>query len=232
MEDKILYITKIQKEILNLVTKNFKDYYLTGGTALSLYYNHRFSEDLDFFTQKYQSDNVDKIMEYINEKTGFLYKLESEQNNAKQISMKVYYLQLKNNQVLKVDFVQDFMRNIKPIENGLHSKEDIYMRKLTAAIGLIAKKSIVGSVISTGRQEVKDLYDIYYLSKKYESLKEFFMKHFEREKIERLIAWYKGFNRMNVKMELLDLVPGVDTSEVLGYLDKEILKEIPRKLMY
>ena len=48
MRDKVSYIKSEQKRISKMVTKEFKSYYLTGGTALSFYFNHRFSEDLDF----------------------------------------------------------------------------------------------------------------------------------------------------------------------------------------
>jgi len=41
---------KLQDGILNIVRKLNVPFYLTGGTALSRrYYNHRFSDDLDFF---------------------------------------------------------------------------------------------------------------------------------------------------------------------------------------
>ena len=54
MKNEISYIKKEQKRITELVTAKFKKYYLTGGTALSFYFNHRFSEDLDFFSQRYK----------------------------------------------------------------------------------------------------------------------------------------------------------------------------------
>lgn len=54
MEKKIL--TPCQEEILKLISKEkylAKDFYLTGGTALSAFYlKHRLSEDLDFFNEK------------------------------------------------------------------------------------------------------------------------------------------------------------------------------------
>lgn len=41
---------KLQDGILNIVRKLNVPFYLTGGTALSRgYYNHRLSDDLDFF---------------------------------------------------------------------------------------------------------------------------------------------------------------------------------------
>lgn len=42
-----------QKNLESLKSLKFvNDYYLAGGTALSLHFGHRFSDDLDFFSQK------------------------------------------------------------------------------------------------------------------------------------------------------------------------------------
>lgn len=41
-----------QEQILKLVAETYPQVYLVGGTAISLLYHHRVSEDLDFFTQK------------------------------------------------------------------------------------------------------------------------------------------------------------------------------------
>ncbi len=75
MKDKILYIKNEQKKIWKMVVKKFKHYNLTGGTALSFYFDHRFSEDLDFFTQEYKKEDPDKIMNYISEQTGYEFKI-------------------------------------------------------------------------------------------------------------------------------------------------------------
>lgn len=231
MKNKNSYIESEQKRIAGLVTKKFKNYYLTGGTALSFYFGHRFSEDLDFFTQAYKKDVPEKIMNFIAKETGFAFKLDAEQDDPKLIPMKVYFLELRRKCILKIDFVQDFQKNIKRVKNGLHCVEDIYYRKISAAIGLIKKQDNVGRVIHAGRQSVKDLFDLYYLSEHHESLSEFFLEHFSYDKAESLIAWHRGFNRMNLKIELLDLIPGVDAGKVLKYLDDEILKKLPEKLM-
>ncbi|MFH0924592.1 MAG: nucleotidyl transferase AbiEii/AbiGii toxin family protein [bacterium] len=228
---KISYIKNEQKKITSLVTKRFKDYYLTGGTALSFYFNHRFSEDLDFFTQGYRRDEPDIIMEFVAKETGFIFKLEAEQADPKLIPMKVYFLELKNECVLKMDFVQDFEKNIKGIKNGLHSMEDIYCRKIYAAIGRIKKQDSTGRVIHAGRQSIKDLYDLYYLSENHQPLSDFFFEYLTYDKAEGLIAWYRGFNRMDLKVELLNLVPGVDTGKVIKHLDEELLKRLPEKLL-
>jgi predicted nucleotidyltransferase component of viral defense system len=47
-------LTPLQKELLRVFAQEplFKDFYLTGETTLSVFYlHHRFSEDLDFFTE-------------------------------------------------------------------------------------------------------------------------------------------------------------------------------------
>lgn len=231
MKNKNSYIEIEQKRITGLVTKKFKNYYLTGGTALSFYFGHRFSEDLDFFTQNYKKDAPEKVMNFITKETGFAFKLEAEQDDPKLIPMKVYFLELKRKCVLKIDFVRDFQKNIKRVKNGLHSVEDIYCRKISAAIGMIKKQDNVGRVIHAGRQSVKDLFDLYYLSEQHKFLSEFFLEYFSYDKAESLIAWYRGFNRMNLKIELLDLVPGIDAGKVLKCLDDEILRKLPEKLM-
>ena len=231
MQNKILYIKGEQKRIAKMVTGRFRNYYLTGGTALSFYFGHRFSEDLDFFTQKYKKEDPDRIMGFVSKETGFSSRLEAEQDKPGLVPMKVYYLELKRECVLKIDFIQDFRENIKRIKNGMHSLEDIYFRKIVTAMGMEKRKDAVGRVIAAGRQTAKDLFDIYYLSSHYKPVADFFLEYFSITKAESFIAWYKTFNRLELKMDLLDLVPGINTNKVLRYLDDEILKRLPDKLM-
>ena len=231
MKNTIKYIKDEQSKITEMVTRKFKTYYLTGGTALSVYFNHRFSEDLDFFTQKYNKTEADRIMNYVSKTTGFSFKLEAEQNDPTLVPMKVYYLELKKRNILKIDFVQDFNKNINKIINGLHSVDDIYLRKINITTGTGKKESITGKLMAVGRQTAKDLFDIYYLSQHYKPVSDFFLEYFSHDRAENIIAWYRGFNRMDLKLELMDLVPGVDTGRVLKHLDDEILKILPDKLI-
>jgi hypothetical protein len=142
----------------------------------------------------------------------------------------VYMLDIRRGSSLKIDFVKDVYKNLKPIEGGLHSIDDIYYRKLTIATGRV-KEDDTGRVAAMGRQAAKDIFDLYYLSQHYFSLSKFFFEYFSYDKAYTLINWYRGFNRMNLKMELLDIVPKVDTGTVLTHLDNEILKIIPKKLV-
>ncbi|MFH1877202.1 MAG: nucleotidyl transferase AbiEii/AbiGii toxin family protein [Candidatus Omnitrophota bacterium] len=225
------YIRNEQEKITKAVTDKYKEYYLTGGTALSFYFNHRFSVDLDFFTQKYKKDLPGKIVNFISEYTGYKFTLEAEQKDPELIPMKVYSFTLKKGELLKIDFVQDYEKNINKVKDGLHSVEDIYCRKMIAAMGVQKKESITGELIPSGRQSVKDLFDLYYLSKNYKALSAFFQEYFSVADSERLIIWYRRFNRMDLKLELLDLVPGVDTAAVIKYMDDEILKNLVDKFI-
>ena len=231
MRNNIPYIQQQQKKITSLVTKKFKNYYLTGGTALAFYFSHRFSEDLDFFTQDYRREDPVRIMDFISKETTFKFKQEAEQWDPKLIPMTIYSLSLNKGCFLKIDFVQDPEKNTGQLKNGLHSIEDIYRRKIGAAAGRTHKQDATGKTIPTGRQSVKDLFDLYCLSKRLRRLSEFFFEYFSYDKAEALIAWYRGFNRMNLKIELLELVPKVDTAGVIRHLDDEILKKLPEKLL-
>ena len=128
--DSMAYLQKEQKNIFRLVKTLKTSYYLTGGTALAFQFGHRFSEDLDFFTQKYRKEDPDKIMKQIKEKTKYTYSLVNELNEPGLIPLKSFQLALKNGSSLKIDFVCDFTPNLQKIRNGMHAPEDIYYRKI------------------------------------------------------------------------------------------------------
>lgn len=217
------YVLRRQKEVFKLVSGRYPKYYLTGGTALAFYFKHRFSEDLDFFTRDYKRGELDKIMSVVSKTTGCKFHLEGEQSARGLVPMKVFYLRLKNGIPLKIDFVKDFCANIRPLNKGMHSLEDIYYRKIIAATGFQNKTDGAGKAVTGGRQSVKDLFDIYYLSENFMPLDGFLARFFPAAKSGSLAGWYRGFDRMEVKLELLRLIPGVDTRKVLRYMDKIIL---------
>ena len=80
-------LESVQKQILDLVGAAYSDVYLVGGTALSLLYGHRLSEDLDFFTQSYSSKLHQKVVAMIKAKTGFHYQLIEEENRKRYLPM-------------------------------------------------------------------------------------------------------------------------------------------------
>src|SRR5258708_38701921 len=97
------WFTKRQKEFLEVVSQLpfFRKFYLTGGTALAaIYYNHRESDDLDFF-----SESEFSFIELENSLHTIKSKLKFEKIIRNQIhNINSYLIIWKEEQPLKVDF--------------------------------------------------------------------------------------------------------------------------------
>jgi hypothetical protein len=92
---------------MNILNRSDTDFFLTGGTALSrAYYNHRYSDDLDFFLNKSQTydEQLDKILALLRENR-FSW------DEEKDYSRVEYFTTLKvkkdSDVLLKLDFVND-----------------------------------------------------------------------------------------------------------------------------
>ena len=223
-------LIQAQKQILKLVVEEYPQVYLVGGTAISLLYRHRVSEDLDFFTQNYSSKLHREIVTYIKRKTGFKYGLIEEEKRRKYLPMAVYEFQVGKDIVLKVDFVRDVADLIRPRnKNGIADIEDLYYRKMLAVIGWKAGESKAGKALAGGRQKTKDLFDVYYLSAHVKPLNQWFPGCFDLNAYERLTAWYLSIPKQKTVIELLDLVPDCDTKLIFKHLDDEIIHKLNRK---
>lgn len=219
------YIQKEQKRIYQLVTRRFPAYYLTGGTALAFHFHHRFSEDLDFFTQQYNKTKADEIMKFVAEKTDYSFQLVFAQDSPKLLPIKMYTLAIGRGLALKVDIVQDPYRNIQDIKNGMHSMEDIYYRKIFITLNpRHASVDDTGREITTTRQEAKDIFDIYYLSENYQPLEEFYPKHFSLKLFPLLDSWYRSLDRREMIIDLGERVEGVDPRKIFKHLDDQIIR--------
>jgi hypothetical protein len=122
-------------------SKIFSDYFLVGGTALTLQLGHRISDDIDLFTRN--DINKGEILQFFNENYKGKYQIINIQNIILQI--------LVNN--IKVDLVKynyEIIEDIKS-EEGIRylGKKDISAMKLMA--------------ISNRGDQAKDFIDIYYL---------------------------------------------------------------------
>jgi len=147
---KIQILTKEQQIILDEVKKEpfFDQFYFTGGTALSAFYlSHRYSEDLDFFTEK-QVDGTELliIIEKWSKKHNFTFTSEFHE------VVYIFMLTFKNKEILKVDFGHYPYKCIKKREiiNGIKidSLTDIAVNKLLTV---------------TQRTTIKDFVDLYFL---------------------------------------------------------------------
>ena len=204
-------IFKHQQEVLKALAGEVDDFYLVGGTALSLFYfQHRYSEDLDFFTQEFDHTRVKRIAKLISDKMDREVTLIGEQTRKDRLQVAVYNVRISKDQYLKIDFVEDGIKIIKPLRvvDGIPivSLEDIYLRKILAVTGVrptmdsVGRKELIG-----GRQEARDLYDIYYLSRTFLGLADFAARYCDSVRKEALVRWYHTYGRLQMKTGLLEI---------------------------
>ncbi len=124
-------------KVIDLIAPFVDDFYLAGGTALSIYYGHRESEDLDFFTDK---EFIPDIFLGNSRKNGV---------NVEKIQISPFTIHCILNDV-KISFFRYDYPLIEPLNNfekiKIGSVLDISSMKLAAILG---------------RSEKKDYYDIY-----------------------------------------------------------------------
>jgi len=141
-------LTPLQNKFLNEFFKLTSDFYLTGGTALSAFYlHHRYSEDLDLFTDK--DDVFQKVDQPVNQACQKL--------NIESIPVRI------------TTFFKHFQIGTVEESLTLHFSKD-YTPHITPPI--MADNIIVDSIIdittnkicaALGRTEIKDLIDLYFL---------------------------------------------------------------------
>lgn len=155
-----LIFTPLQRQIIGEFARDAvlpKKFYFTGGTALSVfYYQHRWSEDLDFFSEeRFDEHLVSPFIEnlckklnasYFLRKTeiAYIYKLykkgEEKDKTAKEL--------------MKIDFVYDFVKRIRIGEGK------IYQGMMVDSLRDIGANKIM--TISE-RFQVKDFVDLYFI---------------------------------------------------------------------
>lgn len=206
--------TKEMSEIRNLlevVRDKTGHFYLAGGTALSLFYfQHRFSEDIDFFSQEFKIGEVAEIIGLMERLTGKKAELISEKDEPGQAKMQVFMVLVVSGKKVKVDFERDFLKLLRELNhfNGIpvFSLEDIYLRKIYAVGGSLAAMDFTGRfTMEGGRQEAKDFFDLYFLSNTFMPLANFSRKFCGPVQIEGLIRWFRTFDRFAMKTGLLDI---------------------------
>jgi len=140
---------ELQDSVLRIVFATEKEFYLTGGTCLSRFYKaKRYSDDLDFFA----NDSARFAFAVKNIKAELL----------KQFSLSIEleskdFIRFMIDGTLQVDFVNDRVPRYKDVivqDNSylIDNIENILSNKLTAVIG---------------RDNPKDIFDIYLISKYY-----------------------------------------------------------------
>jgi Nucleotidyl transferase AbiEii toxin, Type IV TA system len=132
---------KILEKLMQM--PSLKDFYLVGGTALSLQWGHRISEDLDLF--KFSNEDIDGTL--------ILDEIEINFNSFSELGRKNYYLKLQI-EGIKIDI----MRYKYPLIDATLEIDGIRMLspKDIAPMKLLA---------ISNRGAKKDFYDLYYLFK-------------------------------------------------------------------
>lgn len=108
-----------------------KNFYLTGGTALAEFYlHHRFSEDLDFFSeQEFAPEAIFAFLKAVQKQIG-IKKIAAEQS----FNRRLFFLYLVNGQTLKTEFTYfPFPRIEKGVKAGklsIDSLIDIAVNKI------------------------------------------------------------------------------------------------------
>lgn len=227
-------IEKAQLRVLATLATKIDDCYLGDGTALSLFYfHHRDSVDLDFYIREFSRVRIKKIVGLISLSIKKRLALKVQNLNSKMVKICVYSLPLNKNKVLKIDFIEDYGRLINPprLINGIKvlSLEDIYLRKLYAAVGTSFESDVVGRKgLWGGRQEAKDFFDLYCLSHIFMELSDFSFKYGNQLMRESIIRWFRTYNRLEMKTGLLELK--LKKSFTYTEMERHFKREIDRIL--
>ncbi len=148
-------LTDNQKKFLSFFSKEtslVKFFYFTGGTCLSEYYlNHRYSEDLDFFSEKEFNQKDISIFLQSNKKVIGNESIDYQQSFNRNIFQLIY----SNNSILKVEFTYFPFKRIdetnKIANMSIDSLKDIAVNKLF-------------TIYQNPRG--RDFYDLYFILKK------------------------------------------------------------------
>jgi predicted nucleotidyltransferase component of viral defense system len=148
VEEKIEYssLYKLQDKVLDIIFSLEHEFYLTGGTALHrFYYNLRYSDDLDFFSNNdlVFGENISEILNTC-EKNGVEYRRVVQAKDFQRVMMDDF---------LQLDFVNDRVHREgkSNVINGMRidNKLNILTNKIVAILN---------------RDEEKDIFDLLAIS--------------------------------------------------------------------
>jgi predicted nucleotidyltransferase component of viral defense system len=172
-----------------MATSSLKDFYLVGGTALSLQWGHRISEDIDMF--RFSNEEVDGTLIYD--------ELEQKFSKISELSRQNYYLKL-----LIDDVKIDLLRYRYPLIDSVIVIDGIRMLspKDIAPMKLLAINN---------RGAKKDFYDLYFLLKQF-SINEMFgfyeQKYgaFDAFQLQKSLCYFDDADNRLQKLEPLSAI--------------------------
>ena len=232
------YIRAAQSKILEVFSTHSRSFALAGGTALELYYlQHRYSKDLDFFSPAYDVGEIENLVMEFGRYIGSPINLMDELSVANRAKVRFYTVSIDGaGYPLKIDFVEDvFFKNPQirrfngtPVYDVTH----MYAQKIFAVTGTRLDTTAMGGPAITGRNAIRDVVDLYFLSNKIQPLHQF-LKTLPQAQRRGMVLWYRGYSRLDLKLGLSDLdlyEPPLDGGKVVSYLDNEIKQLIKEEL--
>lgn len=146
-------LTNLQKRVLQEIAKSAlgKRYVWTGGTALAYRLQHRYSEDLDFFSDKEEAPEI-----FISEINKLSEKLDLKKISYQEKLNRRLFIFSKGSDKLQLEFVYF---PFKPLEEPQADPE------LDIKIAGLKDIAVNKTLSAFQRQEPKDAYDLYILLK-------------------------------------------------------------------
>lgn len=143
---------KLVFEAFSKFTPLRRKFYLTGGTALSAFYlHHRWSEDLDFFSE---NELEDKLINRFMAKISLLTNLKHRFTKVEET--RIFEFEKSGKLLIKIDFAQFPYKRLKPGK--------VYKRVSIDSLLDIATNKLL---ILNQRTEIKDFVDLFFLLKKF-----------------------------------------------------------------
>jgi hypothetical protein len=213
----------LQDTILSLLP-TFDDFYLTGGTALARFYlHHRVSEDLDLFINVRKEDDLQTNRQkkradiYAQDLVSLLSRTYEISDDVYDFYYSRFYVKTKDC-TMKIDVVREHLHYGELVKTSdgfyLNNLEDIAATKIAAF---------------EDRAEMKDIIDLWYLTKRIP-----FSKLFELADLKRVPVAYEQLLTINTQgiSGMALLTKPIDEQELTMFLDvlkKETENEIKKK---
>lgn len=225
-----LKLRAAQQRLLQVLAAEARTFALAGGTALELYYlHHRFSADVDLFSPRYDLREIHHLVAAFRRRLRQTVRLESELRMGGRARVRFYTMAVKgSSRPLKIDFVEEVLfpkpaiRRVAGVR--VYRVEQIYLQKIAAIAGTAPLVDAVGRTITQGRQEARDVFDLYMLSQRVRPLHRF-LRRAPALWQKGLIHWYRTFSRQDLTLGLMDLEiydPHFQAGAMIRYLDEEI----------
>jgi len=188
--------------------KDFKDFYLVGGTSLSLQIGHRESIDLDFFSQVEFPSNKIELLKTPYQAIGI-------HNNSIEVIMN-------NTKVFFFYFAFPRFKDIKTIE-GIRFADPI-------DIGLMKLLTL------QGRTTRKDIIDLYYIDKEIIPIKDLidiFQYHYPKEKFNSIDAIKSLLSNESLEMQPMPkMLKDFDWETSKEIVVEKLMKSLSKYLLF